>query len=171
MTHVSKQIIVTDPRGRLLTRTVEQLMDDGHGGTRLVRTTAAARCRGCWRPVADAEQLSGRCMWCGQGPLCTLCIARCGACSRILCARCRRGFVWGRALIAACPACLRSLSRRALRDQIVAERQAAFQAAVQRRRERMAEVAMRLQMLRMGVTSVPPVPPAPPRGQQRAFRR
>ncbi len=164
MTHVSKQIIVTDPQGRLLTRTVEQLMDDGRGGTRLVRTTAAARCRGCWRPMADADRLSGQCMWCGRGPLCT-CAVPCGCCSRILCARCRRGFVWGRALIAACPACLRSLNRRALRDQIVAERQAAFQAAVQLRRERMAEVAMRLQMLRMGVAS------APAGGQQRAFRR
>lgn len=149
MTHVTKRTILTDPRGRILTRTVERLYDDGVGGTSVVRTTAVARCRGCQRPVATAEQVAGHCGWCGQGPLCTACSVRCGVCARHVCGGCLRGFVWSNRPIAACPGCLRDLHRRVVFEQLNAARQAALGETIQRQRLRERNLAIRLVALRM----------------------
>lgn len=156
MSRVTKQHILVDPRGRILTRTVEQLVDDPAHGMRVTRITAAARCGGCGRPVTDPEQVTGRCSWCGHGSLCGHCTTACGVCSRAICTRCRHGFVWGSTPIAACPSCYRRLSSRAYHEQRERTRQAAFVRSVQRQHAYHRALTMRLQMLRMGVPSSPP---------------
>lgn len=150
MTHLSKEIILTDPRGRVINRTVERLVDTGHGGMTVRRITAMGRCAACRRPVASADQVAGHCMVCSYGPLCTICETGCAVCHRRLCGRCRQGFIWGRTPISACPRCVRSLNRRAIYDAQTAARQAAFARQIQRRQMNLRELSLRLQALRGG---------------------
>ncbi|MFN0133653.1 MAG: hypothetical protein ACKVW3_14135 [Phycisphaerales bacterium] len=147
---VTKHSLTTDPRGRTLAYHVEHLADDGRGRTTVVNRTIQARCRGCSRPLLATDSGIGLCDCCGKGFLCSTCQCLCQVCSRRCCRRCRRGFVWGRAPLNTCPGCFRRLNRRAVYEQRVAERQAAFARGVQRHQERLRALAMRLQMLRMG---------------------
>lgn len=172
MTHIVKRLRTTDPYGRVLGYTVERLSDDGIGTTGVHRTTTVGRCPGCWRPVASVELITGVCTICARGPLCQACEATCSVCSRGLCRRCRRGFVWGRTPLVVCPSCYRWLNRRAVHEQREAAKQAAFLRAVQLHRERMHGLAMRVQAARMGL-GAPLVQPIRPGslGTRYAHRR
>ena len=150
MTRVLKEIIVNDPRGKILSRTLEHLADDGSGATRLIRTTTAGRCTGCGHPLLAGDQLSGYCGWCGGGPVCRACETSCQICRRRLCLRCRRGFAWGRTPVVACPSCLRRLNRRALHDQVIAAKKAAIQMALLRQRLRERSFTQRMGLVRTG---------------------
>jgi hypothetical protein len=149
MTRVTKQMLLTDPRGRILTRTVEHLVDTG-SGMHVTRITAAGRCGGCGHPVTGPEQVTGRCSWCGHASLCATCTATCGVCARAICTRCRHGFVWGRTPIAACPSCYRRLVQRAHYEQREGLRQASFARSLQRQQAFLRAMAMRMQLLRLG---------------------
>lgn len=153
MTSIAKRSFVIDGHGRVVSATVEHLVDDGRGATTVTRSTRARRCAGCWRVVTTAAEVAGLCAACGRGPLCRSCETKCGVCGRGLCSRCRRGFVWGRSPIATCPRCFGLLNRRAIYEQRLQERRFGLESALRLRQERMRGLALRLQALRMGVTS------------------
>lgn len=156
MTHLSKEIILTDPRGRIISRTVEQVLDGGNGSMQVRRFTAMGRCAACRRLIASADQVAGYCMSCGYGPLCVICEVHCAVCHRRLCGRCRHGFVWGRTPIASCPRCIHSLNRRAIFDAQAIARQAVFQRRLQHRQMLLQEAAMRMRALQGGYVITQP---------------
>jgi len=149
VTRITKHNLVTDSRGRILARTVEHLADDGRQ-TSVVRRTAVSRCPGCWSPVSAAEQLTSVCQYCRTGPLCRACARACQVCNRVICGRCRRGFVWGRTPVTACPVCYGWLNRRAVHEQRVAAGEMARASALQLHRERLRSLILRLQAARLG---------------------
>lgn len=146
---ITKQFVTTDPRGKVIAYNVEHLSDDGRGRTTVVNRTIQARCRGCCRSIAVDDASTGLCDCCGRGKLCGACTCVCQVCSRRCCRRCRRGFVWGRTPINACPGCFARLNRRARYEQYELARRNALQASMMRQQARLREQAMRLQMLRM----------------------
>jgi len=149
VTHITKQFVVTDPRGRVVQRSLERLVDSPWG-TQVIRATSGSRCAGCWRVVTDASELTGLCGWCGRGPLCRACEVSCCACGRKVCGRCRHGFVWGRVPVATCPRCYRLLNRRAVYEHRMAARKLSFALGLQARQHQLREKALRMQLLRLG---------------------
>ncbi|HYE20292.1 MAG TPA: hypothetical protein VEA69_17725 [Tepidisphaeraceae bacterium] len=117
----------------------ERLTDDGRGALHQTAEQTAQWCRGCGRPVADVGELRGTCDWCGTGGCCVHCLARCEVCSRLLCGRCRCGFV-GPPALTVCWNCQARLAHR----QVLQDQQAAFENELARHRLFNQDQALRL---------------------------
>ena len=112
MKKISKRFLVTDQSGRVLDSNTEHLTDNGRGRINLTTRRTAVRCPNCRRPITDINKQRGRCDYCRTQSCCENCETRCRVCSRMLCGRCRRGFVGQSSIITVCPICLNNLRRR-----------------------------------------------------------
>ncbi len=112
MKKISKRFLVTDQSGRVLDGNTEHLSDNGRGRINLTTRRTAVRCPNCRRPITDINKQRGRCDYCRTQSCCENCETRCRVCSRMLCGRCRRGFVGQSSIITVCPICLNNLRRR-----------------------------------------------------------
>lgn len=125
MKRIFKRFLIQSPRGRTLSSSSERLCDDGEGNVHVVHSQNVGYCPGCRRPIADLNELRGRCDYCRRGGLCDQCgEVRCRACGRRLCSSCRRGFP-GQSTITACPTCfVRLQQRQAFTDAMLLQREA-----------------------------------------------
>ena len=105
MKKIIKRSIVTDHSGIPITGDSEHLNDDGSGRYNLTNRKQVTRCPNCHRPISDISELRGQCDICRTKSVCSQCIATCRGCSKVLCGRCRRGFVNNSGTYTVCDSC------------------------------------------------------------------
>lgn len=123
MKKIQKRFLVTDQTGRVLDSNTEHLTDNGRGRINLTTRRTAVQCPNCRRPITDINKQRGRCDYCRVQSCCENCETRCRVCSRMLCGRCRRGFVGQSNIITVCQICLNNLRRRqAFNDRLLIQK-------------------------------------------------
>ena len=105
MKKITKRSIVTDQTGMPITGDSEHLNDDGNGRYNVMTRKQVTRCPNCHRPISDVSELRGQCDICRIRSVCSQCIATCRGCSKVLCGRCRKGFVNNSGTYTVCHSC------------------------------------------------------------------